>query len=99
MRYLTPLDNRVLLLRLEAPQETQSGLFIPNSVKLKEFEIIALGAGANPLLSVGQTVWCDRNDFVVQLDEQKFVLVKDTEIGGVIEDGVEQVFQFQMPEA
>ena len=104
MRYLTPLDNRVLLQRLEPPTETQSGLFIPNSVVLKEFCIIAVGEAANPRLTPGMTVWTDRSDKLVDLDGETYTLLTDKEIGGIIEedmfigDSAENTFSFKLPE-
>jgi co-chaperonin GroES (HSP10) len=95
MRYLTPLDNRVLLQRIEPPTETQSGLYIPNSVVLKEFTVIAVGEAANPRLTPGQTVWTDRTDKLVELDGLTFMLITDKEIGGII---YEDVFSGMLPE-
>jgi chaperonin GroES len=94
---IRPLNDRVLLKRLEAEQKTAGGILIPDNAKEKpaEGKIIAVGNGKildngvrqKPELKEGDVVlfgkWSGNE---VKIDGQEFLLVKQEEIFAVLEN-------------
>jgi chaperonin GroES len=94
-----PLHDRVVVRRIEADVKTAGGIIIPDTVKEKpqEGEVIAVGPGA--LDDSGKRVTLDvkAGDRIlfgkwsgteVKIDGQDFLIMKESDIMGVIEGAV-----------
>jgi len=93
---LRPLQDRVLIRRLDQDEKTTGGIIIPDTAKEKpvEGEVIAAGPGARdekgelqPLdLKVGDRVlfgkWAGTE---VKIDGEDLVIMKESDVLGVIE--------------
>ncbi len=93
---IRPLNDRILVKRLEEEEKTAGGIIIPDSAKEKpaEGEIIAVGSGK--LNDAGERVAVDLKvgDRVlfskyggtdVKLDGEDFLIMREDDILGVIE--------------
>ena len=92
---IKPIGDRVLVKHLEEKEQVRGGIIIPDSAKEKpqEAEVIALGTGkrdeAGKIIAfevkVGDRVLVGKyGGTEVKLDEQKFTLVREDDILGVI---------------
>jgi chaperonin GroES len=95
--HFRPLHNRVLVRRIDAEEKTAGGIITPETAKEKPQygEIVALGPGARnergrliPLdLNVGDRVlfgkWSGNE---VEVDEEDYLIVKESDLLGVVED-------------
>ena len=93
-----PLHDRVLIKRLDSEEKTAGGLIIPDTAKEKpmEGEVIAVGEGAynddgdriKPDLKAGDKVLFGKwNGTEVKIDGQEVLIMKESDIMGVITDG------------
>ena len=95
-----PLHDRVLVRRVEAEEKTAGGIIIPDTAKEKpqEGEIVAVGPGARD--ESGKVVSLDvqAGDRVlfgkwsgteVRIDGQDLLIMKESDIMGVIEHSAE----------
>jgi chaperonin GroES len=93
-----PLQDRVVVRRLEQDEKTAGGIIIPDTAKEKpmEGEIIAVGPGArgedgtlHPLdVKIGDRVLFGKwSGTEVKIDGEDVVIMKETDIMGVIEGG------------
>jgi chaperonin GroES len=91
-----PLHDRVVIRRLEGEEKTKGGIIIPDTVKEKpqEGEVIAVGPGAHdesgklvPLdLKPGDIVLFGKwSGSEVKIDGQELLIMKESDITGVIE--------------
>src|SRR5437879_1775268 len=91
-----PLHDRVVLRRLEGEDKTKGGIIIPDTVKEKpqEGEVVAIGPGARdesgklvPLdLKAGDRVLFGKwSGTEVKIDGQDLLIMKESDIMGVIE--------------
>jgi chaperonin GroES len=92
-----PLHDRVVVRRLESEEKTKGGIIIPDTAKEKpqEGEIVAVGSGARdesgklvPLdVKVGDRVLFGKwSGTEVKIDGQDLLIMKESDIMGVIED-------------
>ena len=92
---LVPLFDRVVLKQLVAEETTKSGIVLPGQAKEKpqQAEVIAVGPGGvvdgkevTMQVKVGDKVIYSRYSGTdVEVDEEKFVVVKQNDILAVIE--------------
>ena len=93
-----PLHDRVLVRRLGSEEKTAGGIIIPDSAQEKpmEGEIVAVGTGSKaedgkvPPLDVkaGERVLFGKwSGTEVQVDGEELVIMKESDIMGVIETG------------
>ncbi len=93
-----PLHDRVLVRRVEAEEKTAGGIIIPDSAKEKPMqgEIVAVGAGARDESGKVQPLDVKAGDRVlfgkwsgteVKLDGQELLIMKESDIMGIIEGG------------
>jgi chaperonin GroES len=93
---LRPLQDRVLVRRVEPEEKTAGGIFIPDTAQEKpmEGEIIALGPGArdehgmrHPLdLETGDRVlFAKWSGTEVKVDGEELMMMKESDILGVVE--------------
>src|SRR5205085_3684898 len=96
MASIKPLQDRVIVKRIEEGEQIRGGIIIPDSAKEKpqEGEIIAVGAGKK--LDSGERVQLDvkEGDRVlfgkyagneIKLDGDEFLIMREDDILGVIE--------------
>ena len=96
MKKFRPLQDRILVKRLEADEKTASGIIIPDGAKEKpqEGEIIAVGNGkvlnngevAKPEVKVGDTVLFSKySGSEVKLDGVEHLIMREEDLLGVID--------------
>ena len=95
-----PLHDRVLVRRLDDDDMTSGGIIIPDTAKEKpmEGEIIAAGSGAKsdkgevtPLdVKAGDRILFGKwSGTEVKIDGEELIIMKESDILGIIEDGAE----------
>ncbi|MXY40190.1 MAG: co-chaperone GroES [Rhodospirillaceae bacterium] len=95
-----PLHDRVLVRRLDDDEMTSGGIIIPDTAKEKpmEGEIIAAGSGAKndkgevtPLdVKAGDRILFGKwSGTEVKIDGEELIIMKESDILGIIEDGAE----------
>ena len=95
-----PLHDRVVIRRLTAVERSAGGIIIPDTVKEKpmEGEVIAAGAGARdeqgvvvpPAVKPGDRVLFGKwSGTEVRLDGEDLLIMKESDIMGVIEGSTE----------
>ena len=92
---LVPLFDRVVLKQLEAEETTKSGIVLPGQAKEKpqQAEVIAVGPGGvvdgkeiTMQVKVGdKVIYSKYSGTEVELDNEKYVVVKQNDILAVIE--------------
>ena len=93
-----PLHDRVLVRRVESEEKTKGGIIIPDTAKEKpiEGEVLAVGNGARdeqgkvqPLdVKVGDRILFGKwSGTEVKLDGDELLIMKESDIMGVLEDG------------
>ena len=93
-----PLHDRVLVRRVEAEEKTAGGIIIPDTAKEKpqEGEIVAVGTGSKsedgkvtPLdVKAGDRILFGKwSGTEVRLDGQDLLIMKESDILGVVEGG------------
>ncbi|MEK6299397.1 MAG: co-chaperone GroES [Acidobacteriota bacterium] len=96
MTSIKPLQDRIIIKRIEEGEQIRGGIIIPDSAKEKpqEGEVIAVGAGKK--LDSGERVTMDvkEGDRVlfgkyagteVKLDDEDYLIMREDDILGVIE--------------
>jgi len=95
-KLLRPLNDRILLERLEAEQKTAGGILIPDNAKEKPVEAKVVAVGNGKILENGtrQAMSVKAGDKVifgkwsgseVKIDGKEYLLVKEDEILAVVE--------------
>lgn len=88
---LTPLDDRVVVRRLEAEEKTSGGIILPDNAKEKpqRGEVIAVGAGklldsgvrAKPDVAEGDLVLFGKySGTEVKVDGEELLIMRETDI-------------------
>ena len=82
---LVPLGDRVVLKQLEAEQTTKSGIVLPGQEKEKpqQAEVIAVGPGG--VIAGDKVIYSKYAGTEVKLEDEKFIIVKQSDILAVIE--------------
>ncbi len=96
MTSIKPLQDRIIIKRIEEGEQIRGGIIIPDSAKEKpqEGEVIAVGAGKK--LDSGERIAMDvkEGDRVlfgkyagteVKLDDEEYLIMREDDILGVIE--------------
>lgn len=92
---IRPIDDRILVQHVEVKEQVRGGVIIPDSAKEKPqaAKVIALGTGTKTKdgtlaafeVKVGDTVLIGKfAGSEVKLDDQKYTLVREEDILGVI---------------
>ena len=95
-----PLHDRVVVRRIEAEEKTKGGIIIPDTAKEKpqEGEVIAVGPGARDENGVLRALDVKAGDRIlfgkwsgteVRLDGQDLLIMKESDIMGIVEGGAE----------
>ena len=92
---LVPLGDRVVLKQLEAEQTTKSGIVLPGQEKEKpqQAEVIAVGPGGviegkevkMDVKAGDKVIYSKYAGTEVKLEDEKFIIVKQSDILAVIE--------------
>jgi len=96
MPTLNPLNDRVVVRRLEAEETTKSGIVLPDAAREKPTrgKVVAVGPGKlddhgkrTPVaVETGQTVVYGKySGTEVELDAEKFVILRESDLLGVLE--------------
>src|ERR687894_816032 len=96
-----PLHDRVLVKRVEEEAKTKGGIIIPDTAKEKPMqgEVLAVGPGARddkgelvvPDVKPGDRVLFGKwSGTEVKLDGEELLIIKESDIMGVLEEGVAQ---------
>jgi chaperonin GroES len=96
-----PLHDRVVVRRLNAEEKTSGGIIIPDTAKEKpmEGEIVAAGPGARDEQGKVQALEVKAGDRVlfgkwsgteVKIDGEELLIMKESDIMGIIEAGAAQ---------
>ena len=96
-----PLHDRVVVRRLEGEEKTKGGIIIPDTAKEKpqEGEVIAVGPGARDESGKVVAIELKAGDRVlfgkwsgteVRIDGEDLLIMKESDIMGVIEGGAAQ---------
>jgi chaperonin GroES len=96
---LRPLQDRVLIRRVEAETKTTGGIFIPDTAQEKpmEGEVVAVGPGTRDEAGKVHALEVKSGDRVlfgkwsgteVKLDGEDLMIMKETDIMGVIDRAV-----------
>ena len=94
--HFRPLHDRVLVRRIEAEEKTAGGIIIPDTAKEKpqEGEVVAVGPGArddtgklvDPSVKPGDRILFGKwSGSEVKLDGEELLIMKESDILGVIE--------------
>jgi len=94
-----PLQDRVVIRRIEEEEKTKGGIIIPDTAKEKpmEGEVIAAGPGSrdddgklHPLdVKVGDRVLFGKwSGTEIKIDGEDYVVAKESDIMGVVEEAV-----------
>ncbi len=98
---LRPLQDRVLIRRVDAEAKTAGGIFIPDAVQEKplEGEVVAIGPGARnkdgALLPMGvkpgdRVLFGKWSGTEVKLDGEELMIMSEADIMGVLEHAAAQ---------
>ena len=90
-----PLQDRLLIRRIESEEKTAGGIIIPDTAKEKpmEGEVIAVGPGArgedgklHPLdVKVGDRVLFGKwSGTEIKIDNEDFVVMKESDVMGIV---------------
>jgi len=93
---LRPLQDRVIVRQTEAEEKTKSGIFLPDTAKEKptKGKVVSVGPGRlddkgkamEIPVRVGDTVWYGKySGTEIEVDGQKFVILRETDLLGVLE--------------
>ena len=93
---LRPLQDRVLIRRVEAEAKSSGGIFIPDAVQEKpmEGEVVAVGPGARDedgkrhaldVKSGDRVLFAKWSGTEIKLDGEELMIMKETDILGVID--------------
>ena len=92
---LVPLGDKVVLKQLEAEETTKSGIVLPGQAKEKpqQAEVVAVGPGGvvdgkevTMQVKVGdKVIYSKYSGTEVELDEEKLIIVKQSDILAVVE--------------
>jgi len=93
---LRPLQDRVIVRQSEAEEKTKSGIVLPDAAKEKptKGKVVSVGPGklddnGKPMeigLRAGDTVYYGKYSGTdVEVDGEKFVILRETDILGVLE--------------
>jgi len=96
-----PLQDRVLIRRIEEEEKTRGGIIIPDTAKEKpmEGEVIAAGPGSrdddgklHPVdVKVGDRVLFGKwSGTEIKIDGEDYVVAKESDIMGVVEEALSQ---------
>jgi chaperonin GroES len=96
--HIKPLHDRVVVRRIEEEERTRGGVIIPDTAKEKPMQgkVVAVGPGARdekgnriaPDVKEGDTILFGKwSGTEVKIDGEELLIMKESDIMGIIEDG------------
>ena len=88
---IKPTGDRVIVVRDNPVNQTHSGLLLPDETQSNRGTIIAIGGGVEDLLSIVEgaiVVFPRYGGQEITVNEQAFVILRESELFGIVEDGV-----------
>jgi chaperonin GroES len=93
---IRPLNDRIIVRRMEEPEQMRGGLYIPDTAKEKPQEGEVLAVGNGKLLDNGQRIAIDlkAGDRIlfgkysgteIKLDGEEYLILREDDILGVVE--------------
>ncbi len=94
---IRPLNDKILVKRVEAQTKTKSGIFLPESAKEKPQEASVVAVGEGKLLDNGQRAafQVKKGDKIllskwggteVKIDDVEYLIISEDDVLGVVED-------------
>ena len=91
---IRPLNDRIIVRRMEEQEQMRGGLYIPDTAKPQEGEVLAVGNGK--LLDSGQRIAIDlkSGDRIlfgkyagteINLDGEEYLILREDDVLGVVE--------------
>jgi chaperonin GroES len=88
---LRPLDDRIIVKRVEAEEKTKGGIFLPDTAKEKPQQGKVIAVGAGKLLDNGERATPDvkENDLVlfgkysgteVKVEGEEFIIMRESDV-------------------
>jgi chaperonin GroES len=77
---IRPLQDRIIVKRLEEEQKTKGGIIIPDSAKEKPIEGKVVAVGKGKVADDGKLIKME-----VKIDGQEYLIMREDDILGVIE--------------
>ena len=84
---IKPLGSRVLVKQEEAVEQTQSGIYLPNSAKEKPTigDVIAIGSSEDLEVKVGDKVMYQKfGGTKVEVEKQEYILLDQDDILAIV---------------
>ncbi len=84
---IKPLGSRVLIKQEEALEQTQSGIYLPNSAKEKPTvgEVIAIGSSDELEVKVGDKVMYQKfGGTKIEVEKQEYILLDQDDILAIV---------------
>jgi chaperonin GroES len=96
---LRPLQDRILIRRVEPEAKTTGGIFIPDTAQEKptEGEVVAVGPGARDengrlhaldVKSGDRVLFSKWSGTEVKLDGEDLMIMKESDVMGIVDNGV-----------
>jgi chaperonin GroES len=93
---IRPLQDRILVQRLEGEQTTKGGIIIPDTAKEKPSEGLVIAVGKGKVTEDGKTIPLDvkKDDRIlfskyagsdIKIDGQEYMIMREDDVLGVIE--------------
>ena len=93
---IRPLQDRILVKRLEEEETTKGGIIIPDSAKEKPAEGLVIAIGKGNVLENGQQIPLDvkKNDRIlfgkysgteVKIEDEEYLIMREDDVLGVIQ--------------
>lgn len=93
---IRPLNDRIIVRRMEEQEQMRGGLYIPDTAKEKPQEGEVLAVGAGKLLETGQRIPIDLNagDRIlfgkyagteIKLDGEEYLILREDDVLGVVQ--------------
>ncbi len=83
---ITPLGDRVVAVREEAPTKTASGLYLPDNAKEKPVfaKVVAVGKEAKTVKAGDKIIYKEYSTTELKIDGTEYLVVKEEDILGTV---------------
>lgn len=83
---ITPLGERIVAVREEAPEKTASGLYLPTESKEKPTmaTVIAVGPDVKHVKSKDKIIYKEYSTTELTIDDNEYLIVKEEDVLGTV---------------